>query len=98
MRSPLVLLLLPLSWAAGPEVHSKPDPVSSHILDTTLGRPAAGVAVTMSKLGGPEADQEWTKLATFDTNLDGRASGFLSWENFTPGTYKMHFATGQYWK
>ena len=32
------------------------------------------------------------------TNDDGRASNFLSWEDFRPGTYKMHFATGQYFK
>ena len=32
------------------------------------------------------------------TNGDGRASNFLSWEDFKPGTYKMHFATGQYFK
>ena len=32
------------------------------------------------------------------TNDDGRASNFLSWEDFKPGTYKMHFATGPYFK
>ena len=32
------------------------------------------------------------------TNADGRASNFLSWEQFQPGTYKMHFSTGQYFK
>lgn len=37
---------------ARPIPRSHPDPVSSHILDTTLGRPAVGVAITMSKLGG----------------------------------------------
>ena len=32
------------------------------------------------------------------TNDDGRASNFLSWDQFHPGTYKMHFSTGQYFK
>ena len=32
------------------------------------------------------------------TNSDGRASNFLGWEDFKPGTYKMHFATGAYYK
>ena len=32
------------------------------------------------------------------TNEDGRASNFLSWDDFKPGTYKMHFATSQYFK
>jgi len=77
-------------------VRSHPDPVSSHILDTTAGRPAAGVAITMSRMGG--VNQAWTKVASRLTNEDGRASAFLTWEQFTPGTYKMHFATGQYFR
>merc|ERR1719412_1106290 len=71
------------------------DPVSSHILDTSLGVPARGVLVTMFAMGG---QQVWTKLQSRVTNEDGRASNFLSWEDFKPGTYKMHFATGQYFK
>jgi len=74
---------------------SHPDPVSSHILDTSLGRPAAGVMVTMYRMGG---EQVWTKLMARVTNSDGRASNFLGWGDFKPGTYKMHFATGQYYK
>merc|ERR1712117_76373 len=74
---------------------SHPDPVSSHILDTSLGLPARGVMVTMFRMGG---EQAWTKLQARVTNDDGRASNFLSWEDFKPGTYKMHFATGQYYK
>jgi len=75
---------------------SHPDPVSSHILDTSVGSPARGVMVTMFRMGG--TDQVWTKLQARVTNDDGRASNFLSWEDFRPGTYKMHFATGQYFK
>jgi len=74
---------------------SHPDPVSSHILDTSVGLPARGVAVTMYRMGG---EQIWTKLQSRVTNDDGRASNFLSWEDFRPGTYKMHFSTGQYFK
>jgi len=74
---------------------SHPDPVSSHILDTALGVPARGVLVTMYAMGGQQA---WTKLQSRVTNDDGRASNFLSWEDFKPGTYKMHFATGQYFQ
>ena len=77
-------------------IRSHADPVSSHILDTTAGRPAAGVAITMSRMGG--VNQAWTKVASRLTNEDGRASAFLTWEQFTPGTYKMHFATGQYFR
>jgi len=74
---------------------SHPDPVSSHILDTSVGLPAKGVSVSMYRMGG---EQAWTKLQSRVTNADGRASNFLSWEQFQPGTYKMHFSTGQYFK
>merc|ERR1719186_1717294 len=38
---------------------SHPDPVSSHILDTSVGLPAKGVSVSMYRMGG---EQAWTKL------------------------------------
>lgn len=81
---------------ARPGSRSHPDPVSSHILDTTLGRPAVGVSITMSRLGG--VNQVWTRLASRLTDGDGRATAFLPWEHFSPGTYKMHFSTGQYFR
>ena len=76
---------------------SHPDPVSSHILDTSTGVPASGVMVTMWRMGGTDTGV-WTKLQSRLTNSDGRASNFISWDDFTPGTYKMHFASGQYFK
>lgn len=47
--------------------------VSTHILDTTAGRPAAGVTVTLSVRGG--AEQPWTVHATAATDGDGRCAG-----------------------
>ena len=32
------------------------------------------------------------------TNCDGRASGFLSWEDFDAGIYKISFNTGSYFR
>ena len=46
------------SVSASPK-RSHPDPVSSHILDTSLGMPARGVKVTMYAMGGQTV---WTKL------------------------------------
>ena len=31
---------------------SHPDPLSTHVLDTSLGTPAAGVEVVLSRMGG----------------------------------------------
>lgn len=44
--------------------------VSTHILDTSIGRPAEGVAVHLSARGGREAD--WQALGGSATDADGR--------------------------
>ncbi|MGW1797850.1 hydroxyisourate hydrolase [Streptomyces sp. NPDC001984] len=44
--------------------------VSTHILDTSIGRPAGGVAVQLSARGGREAD--WQALGGSATDVDGR--------------------------
>merc|ERR1719273_1592222 len=63
-------------------IKSHPDPVSSHILDTTLGKPAAGVVLTFSRQEGGSNGSRWTEISSRTTNQDGRASAFLSWEEF----------------
>ncbi|MFF7352558.1 MULTISPECIES: hydroxyisourate hydrolase [Streptomyces] len=44
--------------------------VSTHILDTSVGRPAEGVAVELSARSGREAD--WQTLGGSATDADGR--------------------------
>ena len=44
--------------------------VSTHILDTSVGRPAEAVAVQLSARGGREAD--WQTLGGSATDADGR--------------------------
>lgn len=44
--------------------------VSTHILDTSIGRPAAGVAVSLTARRGSEA--EWVALGGSATDADGR--------------------------
>ncbi|MEU3828498.1 hydroxyisourate hydrolase [Streptomyces sp. SID486] len=44
--------------------------VSTHILDTSIGRPAEGVAVHLSARGGSAAD--WQALGASATDADGR--------------------------
>lgn len=44
--------------------------VSTHILDTSAGRPAGSVAVHLSARGGRDA--KWTVLGTSKTDADGR--------------------------
>ncbi len=44
--------------------------VSTHILDTSIGRPAEGVAISLSARAGLEG--EWTALGGSATDADGR--------------------------
>ncbi|MDV9189643.1 hydroxyisourate hydrolase [Streptomyces sp. SR27] len=44
--------------------------VSTHILDTSVGRPAEGVAITLAARGG--FDAEWVALGGSATDADGR--------------------------
>jgi 5-hydroxyisourate hydrolase len=66
--------------------------VTTHILDTGAGRPAAGVAVVLYQNDGGT----WQKLAGSTTDADGRAKD-LGPEQLEPGHYKLNFATGSYY-
>ncbi|GAA3486328.1 MULTISPECIES: hydroxyisourate hydrolase [Streptomyces] len=44
--------------------------VSTHILDTSIGRPAEGVAITLTARSG--ADAQWLALGGSKTDADGR--------------------------
>jgi 5-hydroxyisourate hydrolase len=66
--------------------------VTTHILDTGAGRPAAGVAVVLYQNDGGS----WQKLAASTTDADGRAKD-LGPEQLDPGQYKLNFATGSYY-
>ena len=67
--------------------------ISTHILDTTAGRPAAGVAVSLARAA--DAGQ-WTMLDRGATDADGRCRFRLPNE-LAPGTYAVRFETGAYY-
>ncbi|XP_078066839.1 5-hydroxyisourate hydrolase isoform X2 [Mustelus asterias] len=69
-------------------------PLTTHILNTAQGVPAAHVAVSVSRV----EDKSWREIARRVTNSDGRCPGLLTSETFVPGTYKMKFATEEYWQ
>ena len=67
--------------------------LSTHVLDTALGRPAAGVGITLYRLTG-EGRQLVRRTAT---NADGRTDGpLLEGEALQPGQYELVFAAGEY--
>jgi 5-hydroxyisourate hydrolase len=67
--------------------------VSTHILDTSLGRPAAGVRVTLEQSDG----QGWRELSTQSTDTDGRVKQMLPPSAvLEAGEYRLTFYTRPY--
>lgn len=63
--------------------------LSTHVLDAVSGRPAAGVAVTLT-------DTDAVVLASALTDGDGRVGSVA--EDLSAGVYRLHFATGNYFR
>ncbi|HNN94195.1 MAG TPA: hydroxyisourate hydrolase [Pseudomonadota bacterium] len=67
--------------------------ISTHILDTTRGRPAAGVEVLLDRREG----ESYARLATATTNQDGRVPALLpEGVVLQPGLYRLQFQVGAY--
>ncbi|CAB4056509.1 uraH [Lepeophtheirus salmonis] len=73
-----------------PKTHD--NPLSSHVLDTSKGCPAEGIKIKLFK----QKDHDWKLIGEKITNQDGRVSGFLGWEDFNAGLYKLHFEVSEY--
>ncbi len=65
--------------------------ISTHILDTSLGNPAANVKVSLEKL----SNGEWKEIASGATNDDGRHAFDVAYEE---GKYRINFYTVEYFK
>lgn len=71
--------------------------ITTHILDTASGFPAAGVPLSLS--AWEPASGEWQTLAQGETNDDGRLPAMLPDGQVLPaGRYCMRFETEEYLK
>jgi hydroxyisourate hydrolase len=69
--------------------------LTTHVLDTARGRPAAGVAVRLARLGAGGGER--IELAAVRTNADGRTDApLLEGAALTAGRYELEFALGEY--
>jgi 5-hydroxyisourate hydrolase len=69
--------------------------ISTHILDTALGRPAADVSVTLERM----TNQGWSVIHESVTDSDGRCKQLLSLaQTMQPGAYRIHFDTASYYR
>jgi 5-hydroxyisourate hydrolase len=68
-----------------------PGRLTTHVLDTAQGRPAAGVAIDLRRVG------EHGALRTARTNADGRTDEpLLEGDDLRPGSYELRFSVGAY--
>jgi 5-hydroxyisourate hydrolase len=69
--------------------------LTTHVLDTAAGVPAAGVRIELRELSSPEP----TLLLSTMTGKDGRcAAPLLSGPDFHTGRYLMTFFVGDYFR
>lgn len=68
--------------------------ITTHILDTSLGKPAAGVPVRLER---PVSGYDWEIIASGITNSDGRIPNLLpTAAPLKPGTYRLVFEIEDY--
>lgn len=69
--------------------------ITTHVLDTSLGKPAQGVVIHLQKQDGAG----WTTIGSGTTNADGRVADLLPKNSpVAAGIYRMFFVTGDYYK
>jgi 5-hydroxyisourate hydrolase len=68
-------------------------PITTHVLDTSRGCPAAGVPVVLER----DTDSGWQPVGHGTTDADGRASELLS-SAPADGRYRLTFDTGTYFR
>lgn len=69
--------------------------LTTHILDTSQGKPAGGVLIVLYQ----QQNDDWKEIVRGITNHDGRITDWLPKEELLPaGQYKLKFETGDYYK
>jgi 5-hydroxyisourate hydrolase len=70
--------------------------ITTHVLDTSKGKPAEGIHIVLEK---PNSGGGFTHLGQGHTNADGRLPGLLAADQKLPaGIYRITFDTGAYFK
>ncbi len=67
--------------------------VTTHILDTTLGKPADAVTIILYAGG----NDEWIELSRGLTDADGRIQDLIKEDLLLHGIYKLRFETKDYY-
>jgi len=69
--------------------------LSTHVLDTASGKPAAGMRIVLSVF----EDGSWKKLKSLQTNADGRTDApLLEGAALAKGEYRLVFGVAAYFR
>jgi 5-hydroxyisourate hydrolase len=92
---PLLLTVLLNAAASGDNPAAKRNPISTHVLNTASGKPAAGVAIVLQY----QAGKNWEELGRGLTDLQGRVADlYQAKKPLQAGTYRLVYETGVYFK
>ena len=69
--------------------------ITTHILDTALGRPAAGVPIRL-EIADADEPRGWHLVGSGETDADGRLRTLTPAGPVTPGVYRIAFDTAAY--
>lgn len=70
-----------------------PNLITTHVLDTAVGRPAAGIEVTLSRIDDGQA----SVVGQGTTDVDGRImTGLITPADFAPGVFQIRFQLENY--
>lgn len=75
---------------------SRKSPITSHVLNTSTGKPAVGMAIELTRQAG-DSDR-WEKIGATQTDADGRAGDLLTHNELVAGAYRLKFETGAYFQ
>ncbi len=67
--------------------------ITTHVLDVSLGRPAANVSAVLEAQSPSGA---WTETGRGATDSDGRLNDLAAGSSLPTGTYRLTFDTGVY--
>jgi 5-hydroxyisourate hydrolase len=68
--------------------------ITSHVLDTSLGKPAAALRVSLARLD----DGAFLELGHGVTDQDGRVKQLLGAHSLAVGLYRLSFETGAHYR